>query len=68
MTELMSINQILVLGLTNIISGVFLGAGLAIGFYELMKRRMPQWIKEFRLEMIKDNAVSKALEARKNYA
>lgn len=52
---------------SNIISGIFIGAGIFLGIYYSLKRRIPTWIKEITQELRKDRAIENALQSRKNY-
>jgi len=61
MTEIITINQILVLAITNIVSGVFIGAGISIGMYTALKKQVPKWIHEITFELRKMSAMDKAL-------
>lgn len=61
MTDLISLNQILVLAISNIISGVFIGIGIAGGLYHTLKKQMPKWIREITLELRKMVNIEKAL-------
>lgn len=61
MTELISLNQILVLAVSNIISGIFIGIGIAGGLYHSLKKQMPKWIHEITSELRKMVVMEKAL-------
>jgi len=62
MPEIISINQILIIAVTNVISGIFLGLGIAIGMYQALKKQMPKWIHELTFELKKISMMDKALE------
>lgn len=66
MTELISLNQILVLAISNIISGVFIGIGIAGGLYHTLKKQMPKWIHEINSELRKMTMIDKALTMQKD--
>lgn len=66
MVELITLNQLIVLIITNIIGGIFIGLGIAIGIYRAMKNLMPKWIHEIVQEQRKMANVEKALQGR-NY-
>ena len=63
--EIITFNQILILAITNILSGIFIGFGIGIGIFQAIKRLAPKWIHEIIKENRKNSAVSKALEGRK---
>ena len=64
----MTLDPIITSAITSIISGIFIGLGIAVGFYQALKRQMPQWIHSFRMELLTNNAIDKAVTARKGYA
>lgn len=63
----MAINPIITAALSTVVSGIFLGLGIAIGFYYSLKKLMPAWIHEIINEMRKTKAIENALETRKTY-
>ena len=65
MTELISLNQILVLAVSNIISGIFIGIGIAGGLYHSLKKQMPKWIHEVNAELRKMVVMEQAFDFHK---
>lgn len=62
MVELITLNQILILAITNILSGIFIGFGIAIGIYRTLKKQMPKWIHEIVYELKSMSTMEKAME------
>lgn len=62
-----TINAIIAMAITNIISGIFIGLGIAMGVYHALKSRMPIWIKEITDQLRKNHAIEQALDARRHY-
>jgi hypothetical protein len=62
LTEIISINQILVIAITNVISGIFLGLGIAVGMYYALKKQMPKWIHKVTYELKKIAMMDRALD------
>lgn len=54
--------------LTQIFSGIFIGVGIAYGFYFALKRQMPKWIHEITQELRKIKAIENISEVRRKYS
>jgi len=67
MATLITLNQLIVLILTNLISGVCIGFGIAVGMYRALKNFMPKWIHEMIMEQRKNSAIERALQGRTKY-